>query len=226
MCGRYAIDLNPDYIAEYYDVAIPADFTARYNVAPSQMIPVVCQDDSGRVVDFMRWGLIPPWSKNHEKYMINARSETVTSKPSFKQAFRHRRCIIPASGFYEWRKSGNHKIPYYICLVDNSPMSFAGIWEKWRSPEKVVVETCAILTTVANATIGPIHNRMPVILSQENLSVWLDGNAADSEKLLALLSPYSAEKIFAYPVSTMVNNPKNDIFSEICVSIVCFLSMS
>lgn len=210
MCGRYAIDLQPGLISEYYGVEIPARFSASYNVAPSQNVPVVCRKDDARSLAFMRWGLIPYWAKNPDKPMINARSETINSKPSFKNAFRQRRCILPASGFYEWRKIGNRKIPHYIHLSEESPMSFAGIWEQWRSPAGETIETCAILTTAANSVVAPIHDRMPVILSSDNFGYWLERGVKDPGKLMALLAPYPDKEIIAYPVSAVVNNPANN----------------
>jgi putative SOS response-associated peptidase YedK len=211
MCGRFVIELSPDLLSKVFGVTAPPDFPARYNIAPTQHIPVIRQAQDGtRQLDILRWGLVPSWSKELSTGMINARSETVNEKPSFRNAFRHRRCIIPASGFYEWQKVGNRKIPYYVFMKSHEPMPFAGIWEAWKSPEGQSVETCAILTAGANATVAKLHDRMPVILKAESFNTWLDTDMHDPEALTALLAPCSPEAIVTYPVSTLVNGVAHD----------------
>ena len=158
----------------------------------------------------MRWGLVPAWAKEVGAGLINARSETVNAKPSFRQAFRQRRCIVVASAFYEWQKVDGKKVPYYIRMADGAPMPFAGLWEAWRSPEGQVLETCAILTTAANATVAPIHDRMPVILHPDEFGLWLDREGHEVEPLARLFAPYPADRLKAYRVSTLVNSPSHD----------------
>ena len=187
------------------------DWPARYNIAPTQLVPVVRQRSDGtRQISMMRWGLVPAWAKEWGDGLINARAESVNEKPSFRQAFRQRRCIVPASGFYEWKKLDQKKIPHYVRKADHMPMPLAGIWELWRSPEGQALESFAILTTTANATVASIHDRMPVILHLDELSLWLDRDLHDPDKLTPLLSSYPAERLEAYPVPTMVNRPSND----------------
>lgn len=211
MCGRYVIEIPPEEVAKFFGLPVPPEFPARYNVAPTQQVPVVRQaNDETRRIDLLRWGLIPSWAKEKTSGLINARSETVGSKPSFRQAFQQRRCILPASGFYEWQKRGAQKIPHYIHMANNAIMPLAGIWEAWRSPEGQVIETCAILTTAAKGVVSAIHDRMPVILNVEDLDLWLDRQVQDPERLQRLLSAVPEEQIVAYPVSSLVNKPVND----------------
>jgi putative SOS response-associated peptidase YedK len=158
----------------------------------------------------MRWGLVPSWAKDLGDGLINARSETVNEKPSFRKAFRQRRCIVVASAFYEWQKVDKAKVPYCIRMADGAPMPFAGIWEAWRSPEGQVLESCAILTTMANATVAPIHDRMPVILHPDEFGLWLDRQVHEAERLTTLFAPYPADRLEAYQVSTLVNSPAHE----------------
>lgn len=216
MCGRYTINITLDRFIKYFGLEKPhpdslPDWPARYNISPTQPVPVIRQSPDGtRQLDLLRWGLVPSWSKEFSSGLINARSETVNEKPSFRHAFRHRRCIIPASGFYEWRTVGNRKYPYYVYMASNDPMPFAGLWETWKSPDGQSIETCTILTTSANEAIAKLHDRMPVILQPEAFSTWLDPNMHDPETLSALLAPCPPEVIATYPVSTLVNNVRND----------------
>ena len=190
----------------------------RYNVAPAQNVAAVRSEDGDRRLSMLRWGLIPVWSKkpNIGYSLINARSETVASKPAFRSAYRARRCLIPADGFYEWVRQGSVKQPYLIGLKDGGMMAFAGLWERWFIPEDVAlppslaelepgdaVETCTILTTTANETLAPLHHRMPVILPPEHFDPWLDGQTM-------ALDPYPSEKMFFQAVSTRVNKAAND----------------
>lgn len=211
MCGRYVLNISLDLFIKYFGLKEVADLHPRYNVAPTQTVPVIREGvDGSRQLSLMRWGLVPSWSKEFGSGSINARSETVNVKPSFRQAFRQRRCIIPASGFYEWQKHDGKKIPHYVSMSGNAPMPFAGLWESWRSPEGRVLESCTILTTAANAAVAPIHDRMPVILHPDEFSLWLDRQVHDAERLVPLFSPYPADRLTAHPVSTLVNSPTND----------------
>jgi putative SOS response-associated peptidase YedK len=184
----------------------------RYNIAPTQTVIVVA-DDGTRHLTQMRWGLIPSWAKDPAigNRMINARAETVATKPAFRVALRKRRCLIPADGFYEWHPIGRRKQPIYISLKSREPFSFAGLWEAWTAPDGQEIKTCTIITCEANEVLKPIHDRMPVILTPEAETVWLDPTIQDPERLLPLLVPYPADEIEAYPVSTTVNNPAHDI---------------
>ena len=165
MCGRFTIDIPAELLTELFGLAEPPAVTPRYNIAPTQQIPVIRQyADRQNHLDYLRWGLIPSWFKDKptSNLMINARSETVSEKPAFKQSIRYRRCVVVASGFYEWLTEG--KKPWYVRLKDRSPMVFAGLWDTWKSPEGEVVESCTILITASNRLVEPLHDRMPVIL--------------------------------------------------------------
>ncbi len=213
MCGRYTITINPDTMREELHLAdIPAEVQPRYNVAPTQQIAVVRSADE-RKVEMMHWGLIPFWAKDPTigSRLINARSETLLEKPAFKNAFAKRRCLILADGFYEWQKGGGPKgrsQPYLFKLADDKPFAFAGLWEFWRSPEGQEVVSCTIITTEANGLVKPVHDRMPVMLSGDNLWAWLTLEQPDHR--LNLLKPYPEEKMKAYPVSPLVNRPELD----------------
>jgi putative SOS response-associated peptidase YedK len=164
-----------------------------------------------RELTFLHWGLIPSWSKDRKigSRLINARSETVTEKPSFRAAFKRRRCLIPADGFYEWQRQGSRKQPIYIHSHDGAPFALAGLWETWQAADGSVIDSCTILTTEPNELMEPIHNRMPVILEPPDYDTWL--HPGDNPNVaLHLLRPYASEKMAAYPVSTLVNNPRND----------------
>ena len=211
MCGRFVIELSPDLVALVFGLAEIPELPPRYNVAPTQSVPVIREASDGkRRLSLLRWGLVPPWSKEVGEGLINARSETVNEKPSFRQAFRQRRCIVVASAFYEWKTFDGKNVPYYIHMADGAPMPFAGLWEAWRSPEGQMTETCTILTTNANTTVAPIHNRMPVILHSDEFRLWLDREVHDAEKLAALFAPYPADRLEAYKVSAWVNSPAHD----------------
>jgi len=217
MCGRFVIELSPELVKAIFGLAESPALPPRYNVAPTQLVPVIRQGADGqRHLDLLRWGLVPTWAKEVGAGLINARAETVAQKPSFRQAFRQRRCIIPASGFYEWQKVDKGKVPYYVHMADGSPMPFAGIWEAWRSPTGEVLESCAILTTGANATVAPIHDRMPVILNPAAFALWLDPAVHSAEQLAPLLDPCPPEQVAMFPVSTLVNRPTND--SPACIT--------
>ena len=214
MCGRFSLAAAPELLQQHFQIKMgswPA-LQPRYNIAPSQpVLAVVASTELGRKATQFRWGLIPRWSRAPQAGWINARSETVAEKPSFREAFRRRRCLIPADGFYEWADQGTAKRqPYWFYLVDRPVFAFAGIWERWRSPQGVEIETCAILNTPANRLMGLFHERMPAILPESDYDLWLDPQVQDPKRLLPLLRPYPAEAMAAYPVSTYVNNPRHE----------------
>ena len=218
MCGRFALMTSTEQLAMQFDVpetavnALPPS-VPRYNIAPTQPVAAIRLAENGqREFTFFRWGLVPSWAKdlNIGSRMINARSETVAEKPSFRTAFKRRRCLIPADGFYEWQKQGSGKQPMFIRPVEERPFALAGLWEVWRDPDGSALQTCTILTTTPNELMAPIHNRMPVIVEPEDFDLWLNPEP-NPEQGLHLLRPYPAEKMTAYPVSTTVNNPRNDV---------------
>jgi putative SOS response-associated peptidase YedK len=215
MCGRFALYSNPQTLARRFCAQAPADLKARYNVAPTQIIPIVRQEGEGRRFSLARWGLIPHWAKEMDTgySTINARAETVATKPAFRSAFRHRRCLVPADGFYEWQAVPGSKVkqPYFIGLRDQEPMALAGLWERWQSPQGDELESCSIIVTVANDLMRPIHDRMPVILDPADWNAWLAPDAGDLGMLQSLLRPFPAEAMTARPVSTRVNSPRTDV---------------
>lgn len=213
MCGRFTLRSSPKAIADEFGLFDVPDLSARYNVAPSQSVVVVRQQEAkGRELALLKWGLIPSWADDPAigNRMINARSETAASKPSFRRAFRSRRCLVVADGFYEWQKTDGKKQPIYIRLKNDHPFGFAGLWERWEKGDQPI-ESCTILTTDANDLMKPIHDRMPVIIPKGQYDLWLDPGCQDSEKLTKLLRPYSPDEMMAIPVSTLVNNPKSDV---------------
>jgi putative SOS response-associated peptidase YedK len=178
MCGRYTLAESPRKLAKRFDVPETPDLPfdgQRYNIAPTQQVPIVRQKDKKLEMVLAKWGLIPSWAKDMKigNQLINARADTVATKPSFRSAFKSRRCLIPADGFYEWRKTEDGKQPFHIRMKDKEPFAFAGLWERWRPEEGEPVESCTIITTDANELMGPIHNRMPVILAPEDYATWL-----------------------------------------------------
>jgi putative SOS response-associated peptidase YedK len=220
MCGRYTLTTSVDVLAEEFEITGPLpEVPARYNVAPTQEVAAVLVDDDERHLEMLKWGLIPSWADDPSmgSRMINARSETAAEKPSFRGAFKKRRCLIVADGFYEWQKVNGGKQPYYIRMEDGSPFAFAGLWESWGKYGEEI-RSCTILTTEANHLVGEVHHRMPVILPPENYEVWLDPDMREAEPLLDLLRPYPDEEMEAYPVSRFVNSPSND--DERCVESV------
>ena len=212
MCGRFTLTTNLGAIAQRFGVArFLEEVGPRYNITPTQTV-IVVNDDGTRHLRQMRWGLIPSWAKDPAigNRMINARAETVATKPAFRVALRKRRCLIPADGFFEWTPAGRRKQPVYIALKNREPFGFAGLWEAWTSPEGQEITSCTIITTEANEILKPIHDRMPVILNHDAEAVWLDPTIQDSARLLPLLKPYPSEEMETYPVSTKVNSPAND----------------
>jgi len=213
MCGRYTLTANLSALQETFPwLGFPPELLPRYNIAPSQPVAVV-PNDGKNLVDFFVWGLIPSWAKDPAigNHMINARAETLSQKPSFRSAFKYRRCLILTDGFFEWKREGKSKTPMYIRMKSGHPFAFAGLWEIWHSPDGSEIRSCAIITTEPNTLLGEIHNRMPVILPQDAFSLWLDPAAQDSGTLSNLLKPYPAREMVAFPVSRLVNNPNSDI---------------
>ena len=213
MCGRFTSLLTPELISIIKGVEASLKLEHRYNVAPTQLVPIVRENSvGGRELIMARWGLIPSWAKDDSiaKHTINARSETVTEKPAFRHAIQKQRCIVPANGFYEWDHSTNPKRPSYITMADKSLMMFAGIWEYWKNPEGQGIESFSILTTESNSTVKRLHDRMPVILKPEDIDLWIDSLRTSAELLIGLFTPFPDALIELYEVSTLVNNPKND----------------
>ena len=213
MCGRYTLGRSTKDILQRYAVQQSLfEMSPRYNIAPSQMVPVVLNDDGTRVLQGFKWGLIPFWVKDlsKSKPLINARAESLGEKPSFKQALVRRRCIIPADGFYEWKGQAPHRTPVYIKRRDGEPFGFAGLWERWTSADGEVVMSCAIITVTPNQLMSEIHNRMPAMLERADEDTWLDAGIKDTEKLLSVLKPYPDSEMEAYPVSRKVNSPATD----------------
>ena len=212
MCGRFSLHNNPEVIRLYFKLGILPELTPRYNITPSSEVLVVRQDrEQGRVAGLFRWGLIPGWAKDPTigNKLANARGETVAERPSFRSAFMRGRCLIPASGFYEWKAVRGRKQPYYVYPVGAALFAFAGLTERWTGPDGPV-HTCAIITTGANELMRGIHDRMPVILDPKDYAAWLDPANAATDELKALLRPCPDEMVAAHPVSTRVNAPKND----------------
>lgn len=208
MCGRFSLATTPEELALHFNLKKKVTVAPRYNIAPSQQILIVRSEHLDKKLTAMRWGLIPHWAKDEKigYKMINARIETVAEKPSFRDAFKKRKCLIPATGFYEWKHQGSRKQPYFIKMKNGVLFSMAGIWESWKSPEGKEIESCSIITTKANTIVGKIHDRMPVIIKKESYGLYLDGDINP----LDYLEPYSPYKMIAYPVSSMVNNVKNE----------------
>ncbi|MHC4415785.1 MAG: SOS response-associated peptidase [Planctomycetota bacterium] len=211
MCGRYSLEAQPKEIVEAFALAEAIAFSPRYNIAPTQSVPVVRADAEagGCRLDIVRWGLTPSWSKG-PRPIINARSETVADKPSFRSAFRGRRCLVPATGFYEWQKLGGAKQPFHIQWRDRRLFAFAGVWDRCLDPDGNPIEAFAILTTKPNRTMSPIHDRMPVMLDPAAYSLWLETEPPSLDALKNLLVPAPDEHLTAYPVSTRVNSPARD----------------
>ena len=217
MCGRYELHSNPAAIALAFGLAHPPEVHPRYNIAPTTEVPIVRMNGEGqRELVRMRWGLVPRWAKDPSigTRMINARGETLAEKPSFRTAYRRHRCLLPADGFYEWMSVRDsvdgepaRRQPQHIGLVDRSLFGFAGLYERWRSDDGTVVDSCAIVTTEANALLKPVHDRMPVIVPPENYARWLDPANADVADLLA---PYPSHAMAYYPVSPRVNHVRHD----------------
>jgi len=223
MCGRFSLFATPEEIANFFSVRLPEAGSTRgsgprYNVAPTSEVMAVRQSDDGerRELAMLRWGLVPQWAKGpgNGPLMINARAETVAEKPAFRGPFRSRRCLVIANGFFEWKKSPQGKQPYYFQVDGGDLFAFAGIWDVWKGGAVEACESCAIITTTANDVTKPVHDRMPVILEDQSWETWLQGArdpVPSPEDLQRLLRPFPAERMSAFPVSTIVNSPKNDV---------------
>ena len=220
MCGRFTLFEADKVLSKEFGVSGVPPLSPRYNIAPSQPIAAVRtpHTGTGRELALLRWGLIPSWSKDPAigNRLINARAETVREKPSFRIAFRRHRCLIPTNGFYEWQRQERGKQPYFVRMRDERIFAFAGLWDRWESPDDGVIETCTILTTAANAVLAPIHDRMPVILPQAEYARWLDPALKDPDSLSPLLVPFPPEEMLAIPVSPRVNAPSTD--DEKCIA--------
>ena len=210
MCGRYELHAHPAAIALAFGLPAPPELAPRYNIAPMQQVPIVRVNSHGaRELAMVRWGLVPRWSKDPSigAKMINARGETVRDKPAFRTAYRRHRCLLPASGFYEWQAREGAKQPMHIAMLDGAPFAFAGVAERWLGPDGEPLDTCAIITTEANALLVAVHERMPVIVAPADYARWLDPTIADPADII---SPYDAEAMRYTPVSTRVNAVRND----------------
>jgi putative SOS response-associated peptidase YedK len=213
MCGRFALIVDASVLADVFDVDPPRELRPRFNIAPTQTIPIVrAGKDPARECSMVRWGLVPSWAKDEKigARMINARGETVAEKPSFRSAVKSRRCLIPADGFYEWVRTDSGKQPHFIHFADGRPFAFAGLWERWHKGEGGPLDTCTIITTTPNELIAELHDRMPVILSPARFEEWLEPAPMSPERLQEVLAPHPSEEMEAYPVSTYVNKPIND----------------
>jgi len=205
-------------LVELLGLKVLPSLSPRYNIAPSQMVACIRTNPETKEREFseMKWGLVPSWAKDPSigHKMINARAETVAEKPSFRKAFKQQRCLVLADGFYEWKREGKSKQPYYIRFKDGRPFAFAGLWERWEK-ETPALESCTLITTGPNTVMEPIHHRMPVILDPKQYNEWLDSTLYGTEQLKALLKPFPPEEMEAYPISPLVNNPRND--SPLCI---------
>lgn len=215
MCGRYRLSRRKQIIEEHFDTSPwDDDWSPRYNVAPTQPVPVIRQHpkEPVRQISTMRWGLIPHWSKDASSAAstINARSETAADKPAFRDPLRYRRCLIPADAFYEWQRRGSAKQPYCFEVNEGELFAFAGLWDGWRNAEGLWIKTCSILTTTPNAVTSAVHDRMPVILRNDDYDVWLDPGMTNVQIASELLKPYDTGLMRCYPVSNRVNRVVND----------------
>lgn len=214
MCGRFTLIAPGEAIADLFQLAEVPPLQPRYNIAPTQPVAAVRLSPSSgaRELAHFHWGLIPRWAKDPKigSRMINARSETAAEKPSFRAAFKYRRCLVPADGFYEWQKRNGGKQPVRIQMRDGRPFAIAGLWEHWISPDGSEIDSCTLLTTEPNDLLRPVHNRMPVLLDPADFDAWLDVNSFQGADVQALLRPFSDQEMSFYPVSTYVNSPHND----------------
>lgn len=215
MCGRYRLSPRKQVVEEYFDVASELeDWNPRYNIAPTQSVPVIRQHpkEPRRDLSLLRWGLIPSWAKDSSgtASTINARSETAATLPAFREALKFRRCLIPANGFYEWKRGAAGKQPFCFEVNEGELFAFAGLWDRWQGPDNQWIRSFSILTTTPNAVTSPVHDRMPVILGKEDYDPWLDPGVNDVQVISTLLKPYDASRMRCYPVSSRVNQVQND----------------
>ena len=219
MCGRYNLRTSMEDLVDVFS-ALPAESldqaraVPRFNIAPTQTVLAIREENKTRMLTGLHWGLIPFWAKDKSigNRMINARGETVASKPSFRAAFKKRRCLVLADGFYEWKKlEAKNKQPYHIQLKNHETLALAGLWETWHPEGGDTVESCTIITTEPNSLMAELHDRMPVILAEDDFDSWLDPSNNDKDLLQELIRPYPADEMEAYPISTLVNSPRNDV---------------
>jgi putative SOS response-associated peptidase YedK len=210
MCGRFTLTSTPEALAERFGLDAPPSFAPRFNIAPGQDVLAVRARDGARRAEPLRWGLVPPWSQPASGApLINARAETAAERPAFRDAFRARRCIVPASGFYEWADLGGYRQPYWIAPRDGALLGIAALWERWIAPDGARLESCALLTTAANERIAQLHDRMPAILARGDYAAWLDPER-DLAALAELLAPLAPDALALRPVGTRVNRVDND----------------
>ena len=213
MCGRYAFFSPAEAVKRIFALDEVSEFEPRYNIAPTQSVPAVRAGEEGaRAFAMLHWGLVPKWAKERAigNRMINARSESLAEKPSFRDAFRKRRCLVLADGWYEWQVTPDGKQPWFIRMKDSRPLAFAGLWERWKDhKDGALLESCTIVTTDASQSIRKIHERMPVVLAEADRDRWLDTAFSETDKLSELLRPYESKALEAWPVSRQVNAPKN-----------------
>jgi putative SOS response-associated peptidase YedK len=212
MCGRFVITSDPEAVRRFLRYEEQPNFPPRYNIAPTQPIPIVHADHGVRHFRLVRWGLIPYWAKDPKALglLFNARIEGIDEKPAYRAAMRRRRCLIPADGFYEWKKEGRNRRPYFVRARDRQPFAFAGVWETWTDRDGGEIDTGAIITCAPNAALAPIHDRMPAIVPPEHHAAWLDTDAFDARAAIALVGPAPDDFLEAYEISTRVNKADND----------------
>lgn len=215
MCGRYRLSRRKQLVQEHFgSVSDEQDWEPRYNIAPTQPVAIIRQNRTNpvRELSLVRWGLIPSWAKDSSVAagMINARSETLSSRPAFADAFKSRRCLIPADGFYEWKRTRTFTQPFCFEVNDGELFVFAGLWDRWRDTSGQWITTCSVLTTTANAVVSGVHNRMPVILEADKYDLWLDPGMSNVAEIADLLKPYDSCRMRSYPVSSRVNHVGND----------------
>ena len=212
MCYRFVRESNIAEIAREFDVdEIEEDISPSFNVSPTHNVPALINDGVRRI-EVLRWGLIPPWAENISigNKLLNARGETITEKPSFRLAFKKRRCLIPATGYYEWKREGSNKTPMFIHLKDEKIFGMAGLWERWTSPSGEQINSFTIITIAANDWLKPVNDRMPVIIPKDQVALWLDSTGRSEDDLMHMLKPYDADLMEKHKVSSVVNSPKND----------------
>ena len=209
MCGRYALTVSATALSEQFAVAPPSALVPRYNIAPTQAVVIIRSAPGARICSFVRWGLVPSWARDSKigQRMINARAETVAEKPAFRAAFRRRRCLVPASGYYEWVRSGAGKQPYYIRPAEDDCFAFAGLYEHWEH-DGHTLQTCTIITCPACAELASLHDRMPVIVERQDYARWLD--AEDQREATSVLRSSRSSRVMSYPVGRQVNSPRHD----------------
>ena len=213
MCGRYFLHSTADQLTRLFGEMPMPLLAPRYNIAPSQPVPVVRENAAGkREMVLLHWGLVPGWSKGPDnRYsMINARVETVASKPAYRNALRYRRCLIPADGFYEWRAVAEGKQPYVLRAADKAPLALAGLWEHWQDDQGNELESCAIIVRAANRQVSRVHDRMPVVIAPDAFKLWLDSKMQKSQPIETLMAAQQPPELDIYPVSRAVNSPRND----------------